>query len=128
MQMSFFRIQPFPLVLSQRACGTAWRWQRMEGQGAWGKGRWSGGSAAMRAPEERSRRGCGPLCGKNRLSRLERACVLDAGGQARGRAEHEPPLLDTRLARTPWEARSGEWSFLEFDELLREDSGGSGGA
>lgn len=46
------------------------------------------------------------------------------GGQARGRAEHGPPLLDTSLARMPWEARSGEWAFLEFDELLREDSGG----
>ena len=82
----------------------------------------------MRAPEERSRRGCGPLCGENRLSRLETGCVLDAGGQARGRAEHGPPLLDTRLVRMPWVARSGERSFLEFDELLREDSGGSGGA
>ena len=97
----------------------------LPGDGRGWRGREPGG---RRAPEERSRRGCGPLCGKNRLSRLERACVLDAGGQARGRAEHEPPLLDTRLARTPWEARSGEWSFLEFDELLREDSGGSGGA
>lgn len=83
--------------------------------GAWEDGQPRGGG--------RSRRGRGPLCGANRLSRLETACVLDAGGQARGRAEHGPPLLDTM----PWEARSGEWAFLEFDELLREDSGGQVG-
>lgn len=48
-----------PVVLPRRHVpGTAWGWQRTEAQGAGEKGRWSGGWAAVRTPEGRSRRGC----------------------------------------------------------------------
>ena len=45
----------------------------------------------------------------------ERASVQDAGGQAGGRAEHGPPLLDTKLPALPGRPRpenGPSWSLM----------------
>lgn len=65
------------------------------------------------------------ICGENRISRLEwesqcPGCWGAGWGQSRAWA----PSAGHQAACTPWEAQAREWSFLEFDELLQEDSRG----
>lgn len=53
-----------------------------------------------------------------------RASVQDAGGAGWGQSRAWAPSAGHQAACTPWEAQAREWSFLEFDELLQEDSRG----
>lgn len=72
--------------------GRGWRGREPGGgAGSLGEGQVVRRVGSHEGPKERSRRGCGPLCGENRLSRLETACVLDAGGAGSGQSKARAP-------------------------------------
>lgn len=96
-------------------------WQRMEGQRGGGKGGWSGQWVSIRLKRGKAGETVRLICGEERVSTVEQGCLCPGywEGQARGRAEHGPPLLDTKLASTPWDVLSREWPLLELNELFQ---------
>lgn len=106
--------------------GRGWR-----EQGAWGGGREPGGRAggqrvgSHEGPKEKAGEAVGPCVWREQTEQVGDSLCPGCWGAGSGAEQSTGPLAAGWPTRPG--ARSGVWSFLEFDEL-REDSGGSGGA